>query len=81
MGLVADDVTGLGVADNVLIPAAYGAAAAGFMYDNAQLIMKRDKEIEGIRRRMFKNNKEGITYALVATRDGYYTDVRKGKTY
>ncbi len=81
MGLVADDVTGLGVADNVLIPVAYGAAAAGFMYDNRELVMKRDREIAGIMRRVFKNNQEGITYALVATRDGYYTDVRKGKTY
>ncbi len=80
MGLVADDVAGLGVADNVLIPAVYGAAAAGFMYDNAQLIMKRDKEIEGIRNRIFKPN-QGFTYALVATKDGYYTDVRKGRTY
>ncbi|TGX80588.1 hypothetical protein E5358_12515 [Palleniella muris] len=80
MGLVADDVTGLWVADNVLIAVAYGVATAGFMYDNAQLIMKRDKEIEGIRNRIFKPN-QGFTYALVATKDGYYTDVRKGRTY
>jgi len=80
MGLVADDVTGLGVADNVLIPVAYGAAAAGFMYDNAQLIMKRDKEIEGIRSRTYKP-RQGVTYALVATKDTVYPDVRNGKTY
>ncbi len=80
LALVADDATFVGIADNVLIPAAYGAAAAGFMYDNAQLIMKRDKEIEGIRSRTYKP-RQGVTYALVATKDTVYPDVRNGTTY
>ncbi|MCM1079020.1 MAG: hypothetical protein NC344_04775 [Bacteroidales bacterium] len=78
--LVSDDISGIGAVDDVFIPLAYCTATVCFLYDNARLVAKRDREIEGIRNRKFQPN-QGFTYALVATKDGYYPDVRKGRTY
>jgi hypothetical protein len=48
VAIASDDVTGYGVADDVLIPIAYGVATAGFIYDNWELMGKMEREIEGI---------------------------------
>ena len=34
VGLAVDDITGVGVADNVLVPVVYGVATIGFLADN-----------------------------------------------
>lgn len=78
--LLSDDVTGIGVANDVLIPIAYEGATIAFAYDNSALIAKQAKEIEGIAKRTL-SNKQGFVYQLQATKDGYYNDVRGGKVY
>ena len=70
-----DDVTGYGVADDVLIPVAYGVATAGFLYDNWGAIKKIDKDIEGILSKTRKEN-PGFVYELRARREGDYRNVR-----
>lgn len=75
VAIASDDVTGYGVADDVLIPIAYGVATAGFIYDNWELIGKMEKEIEGI---LSKSRKEsqGYVYELRAIEEGDYYNVR-----
>lgn len=75
VAIASDDVTGLGAADNVLIPIAYCVATAGFLYDNWELIRKIDREIDGI---MSKSRKEspGFVYELRARHEGDYQNVR-----
>ena len=75
VAIASDDVTGYGVADDMLIPIAYGVATAGFIYDNWELIGKMEKEIEGI---LSKSRKEsqGYVYELRAIEEGDYYNVR-----
>lgn len=78
--LLADDASGAGVIDDVLIPAAYGVATFKFAYDNGELIAKQAREIAQIAKRSL-TLKQGFTYELQATRSGYYPNVRGGKVY
>lgn len=80
LALLADDPTVVGVIDDLLIPVAYGVATYQFLQDNEALVRKQTKEIE----RIFAKNqilKNGFVYELRATKDGYYENVRGGKTY
>lgn len=78
IAIASDDLTGYGVGDDVLIPVVYGIAAAGFLYDNWELIEKMNREIAGIRSKTRKES-PSIVYELRAKVDGYYDDVRLGK--
>ncbi len=78
--LLSDDVTGIGVANDVLIPIAYGGATIAFAYDNSALIAKQAREIEGIAKRAL-SNKQGFVYQLQATVDGEYKNVRGGTVH
>lgn len=79
VAIASDDVTGYGVADDVLIPVAYGVATAGFLYDNWELIKKIDKEIESVLSKTRKEN-PGFVYELRARREGDYRNVRTNQT-
>ena len=46
VGLAVDDITGVGVADNVLIPVAYGVAAFGVFADN--VLSKQEEQMQRI---------------------------------
>lgn len=72
VGLAVDDITGVGVADNVLIPVAYGIAAFGVMTEH--LYKKQEKQIERLALKDRPGN--GFTYQLEAITDGYYKNVR-----
>ena len=78
--LLSDDVTGIGVVNDVLIPLSYAGATLAFAYNNSDLIAKQAREIEGIAKRTL-SNRQGFVYQLQATKDGYYDDVRGGKVY
>ncbi|WP_029272448.1 hypothetical protein [Flavobacterium sp. KJJ] len=45
LGLVADDVTGIGVADDVLIPVAWGTATSIWVWDNREVIRDDAREL------------------------------------
>lgn len=75
VGLAVDDITGVGVADNVLIPVAYGVAAFGVMTEH--LYKKQEKQIERLALKDRPGN--GFTYQLEAITDGYYKNVRTNK--
>ena len=72
MGLAVDDITGVGVADNVLIPVAYGVAAFGVFADN--VLSKQEEQMQRLALKDRPGN--GFTYQLEAITDGYYKNVR-----
>ena len=75
VGLAVDDITGVGVADNVLVPVVYGVATIGFLADNVL-----SKQEEQMQRLALKDRPgDGFTYKLVATKNGYYRNVRKNE--
>ena len=68
VGLAVDDITGVGVADNVLIPVAYGVAAFGVFADN--VLSKQEEQMQRLALKDRPGN--GFTYELLAKKDGYY---------
>ena len=74
IGLVADDATVFGVADDVLIPVAYGIASGVWLYDNRVLVAKQAYEINKILEKKMKPT--GFTYELRVNLSGEYIDVR-----
>lgn len=78
--LLADDVTGIGVVDDVLIPVAYAGATFKFAYDNRYLIEKQAREIAQWTQKNL-SLKQGFVYELQARSSGYYPDVRGGVRY
>lgn len=74
IGLVADDATVFGVADDVLIPVAYGVASGVWLYDNRVLVAKQAYEINKILEKKMKPT--GFTYELRVNLSGKYIDVR-----
>lgn len=72
--LVADDITGYGIADDVLIPVAWGAASGVWLYDNRALAAKQAYEIKKILDKKMKPS--GFTYELRVNQSGEYLDVR-----
>jgi hypothetical protein len=75
--LVADDITGYGVADDILIPVVYGAASGVWLYDNRALMAKQALEIKKILSKTMKPS--GFTYELRVNQSGEYLDVRGNK--
>ena len=75
----ADDVTGVGVIDDVLIPFVVIGGAVYTVYNNKELIAKYIQETERIFQRALGPN--GFQYSLRATVDGYYPNVRGGKVF
>ena len=70
--IMADDATGIGVADDVLIPIIYSFVAYEFITEN---MAKRQEQ--QITRLSLKNRPgDGFLYQLVAKNDGFYTNVR-----
>ncbi len=72
--LVADDATGVGTVDDLLIPPAYGIAGVVFLYDNKELIAKKMGETINLLKRAL--GPEGMAYSLNVNLPGTYTDVR-----
>ncbi|MCM1311693.1 MAG: FG-GAP-like repeat-containing protein [Bacteroides sp.] len=76
----ADDVTGLGVWDDVAIPVVYAGAAAYFIYDNYEVLTRKmEMEIDAIRAKQ-RTFPQGEVYLLIALKDGDYPNVRGGVT-
>lgn len=67
--LVGDDVTGVGVIDDVAIPFVWVGATGVFLYQNKDLVAKMAKEIDGILTKAA--GPMGVQYALLASSDGY----------
>ena len=75
MGLAVDDITGVGVADNVLIPVVYGVAAFGVFADN--VLSKQEEQMQRLALKDRPGN--GFTYQLLVKQDGYYRNVRNNE--
>lgn len=58
VGLAVDDITGVGVADNVLIPVAYGVAAFGVFAD--KILSKQEEQMQRLALKDRPGN--GFTY-------------------
>jgi len=68
--LLADDATGVGVADDVAIPFLLAGGAMVTAYNNTELIAKQTREINRILQK--KLGGAGFVYELRATRSGLY---------
>lgn len=70
--IMADDVTGIGIADDVLIPVIYSYAAYEFMTEN--MLKRQEQQIT----RLAQKNRpgDGMLYQLEANKDGFYRNVR-----
>ena len=75
VGLAVDDITGVGVADNVLIPVAYGVAAFGVFADN--VLSKQEVQMQRLALKDRPGN--GFTYKSLTKQDGYYRNVRNNE--
>ena len=75
VGLAVDDITGVGVADNVLVPVVYGIATIGFLADN--ILSKQEEQMQRLALKDRPGN--GFTYELLAKQDGYYRNVRNNE--
>nr|WP_068893333.1 hypothetical protein [Pedobacter panaciterrae] len=71
--LVADDVTGIGVIDDIAIPVIVVGAVAHDLYTNC-IVNKMAREIDRIAQKV--KGPQGFTYALVAKPPGLYPNVR-----
>ena len=69
---MADDVTGIGIADDVLIPAIYGYATYEFMTEN--MLKRQEQQI--IRLSQKNRPGDGFLYQLEVKKDGFYKNVR-----
>ncbi|MDL2141712.1 FG-GAP-like repeat-containing protein [Flavobacterium tructae] len=80
-GLVADDVTGIGIADDVLIPVAWGTAATVFVWDNREVIKDDAREIvDAIHRSLNPNDFHYVTYTKTSL-DGKLVYVGRSSGY
>lgn len=90
--VLADDVTGVGIANDWLVPLVYLGATLDFLYANQENIANgiayMTEEIAAIKARvdaqivnLAKKNRprQGNVYELRAPYDGYYLNVRTGK--
>ena len=75
VGLAVDDITGVGVADNVLIPVAYGVAAFGVFAD--KILSKQEEQMQRLALKDRPGN--GFTYKSLTKQDGYYRNVRNNE--
>jgi len=74
--LIADDLTVVGVADDVAIPFVWLLASISWTETNKELIIKQLKEIDRTLNK--KLGGLGITYELIATHDGLYPVLSRG---
>lgn len=89
---LADDVTGVGVGNDVLIPVVYVGATMDFLYDNqeniangiaymtdemAMIVARVNAQIVNLAKK--DRPGMGTTYKLLAPSDGYYWNVRTNK--
>ncbi|PBJ08069.1 RHS repeat-associated core domain-containing protein [Flavobacterium sp. ACN6] len=80
-GLVADDVTGIGVADDVLIPVAWGAATTVWVWDNREVIKDDAREIvDAIHRSLDPKDFHYVTYTKTSF-DGRLVYVGRSSGY
>ena len=70
--IMADDVTVIGIADDVLIPAIYGYATYEFMTEN--MLKRQEQQI--IRLSQKNRPGDGFLYQLKVKKDGFYKNVR-----
>ena len=70
--LMSDDATGIGIADDILIPAIYTYAAYEFMTEN--MVKRQELQIARLSRKNRPGN--GFLYQLEVLEDGYYNNVR-----
>ncbi|MFH7018681.1 RHS repeat-associated core domain-containing protein [Flavobacterium sp. FlaQc-47] len=81
VGLVADDVTVIGVADDVLIPVAWGTAATVFVWDNREVIKDDAREIvDAIHRSLDPSDFHYVTYTKTSL-DGKLVYVGRSSGY
>ena len=76
-GLAADDVTGIGVADDVAIPFVLAGVGA-YAFIKSDVLKKLQKETESLLRRTLGGN--GFTYVLVTTITGNYNVYSRGSS-
>ncbi|MBX3241938.1 MAG: RHS repeat-associated core domain-containing protein [Chitinophagaceae bacterium] len=77
--LVADDVTVIGVVDDIAIPVIIIGGVVYTAYKNADLIEKYAGEVAGILQKII--GPPGFQYSLRASVDGEYPNVRGGTTF
>jgi RHS repeat-associated protein len=78
--LAVDDATGVGIADDPLIPVVLGGAAVAMAIEKGPALWdKMAREINGVLDRNLRQ--EGEQYALVASRSGVYPTVRGGMVH
>jgi len=71
--LTGDDITGVGVIDDIAIPVIIGVAVAHDLYTNG-IVSKMAREIDRIAQKV--QGPQGFTYALVAKYPRLYPNVR-----
>lgn len=74
MVLLGDDVTGVGVVDDIAIPFIYAGATTVFLYQNKDLIAKQAREVANLLKRAA--GPQGFMYTLTVNVPGTYLDVR-----
>jgi len=80
-GLVADDVSGIGVADDVLIPVAWGVATTVWVWDNREVIKDDAREIvDAIHRSLDPKGFHYVTYTKTSL-DGSKVYVGRSSGY
>lgn len=81
--VIADDVTGVGVANDWLVPLVYLGATGVFLYDNQDIIKDiiiEERVLKQIGKLIRGNrNEDGFTYKLVPKVDGDYDNVQTGE--
>lgn len=90
--VLADDVTGVGVANDWLVPLVYLGAMLDFLYDNQEniangiaymtdemtkIVARVNAQIVNLAKK--ERPRQGNVYELRAPYDGYYLNVRTGK--
>lgn len=77
--LLGDDVTGIGVADDVAIPFIWAGATGVWLYENRALLEKQLVEIKRVLDKQLMPS--GFMYELRVNKSGNYIDVRGNKIY
>ena len=76
--LVADDATGIGVADDILIPIILAGATAKTFYDNWSYLKSRAKDLDDALTRLVSSSGDSYQYRLVSINGGVYDNLEWG---
>ncbi len=76
--LVADDLTGIGVADDIVIPVIWVGATGTFLYNNKEIVQKRAREMDRLLSKYMPTR--GVQYTLRAKSDGMYPVYSSGSS-